>query len=387
MVSVKLSDLNIVPARGRYYVYRRSTGETLIKGFEGTLEELKQRLAQPDFLSIYNRHRVQRKSPTANMPLETLGGFVHWFTNGDIDRTKQERKDPARFVADHNGYPKWRNKFAETTRDDYIKCFEFVRAEFDIALKTITQSDLYDVRDRCANQRKTRFADKLITSLSSLFRQAVRRGKFTGVLFNPCAGMDRVHIADPNANREWRPDEWQFVRENAPTEMLIPFMLARYAGLRGQTIIEVNRRMIEDHPETGKAIRYTPHKNMDVVKVVLLPMLPELQEFLAILKVERADGLIAHRDSGSKWGTANYLQKTVSGWLREQEHAGNIGAGTTLHGLRVSYAAWWKRRGASNREVADLLGDESEAMGAHYTRHVEAEISINRSFERIKNKP
>jgi integrase len=57
----------------------------------------------------------------------------------------------------------------------------------------------------------------------------------------------------------------------------------------------------------------------------------------------------------------------VSHWLRDQERAGHIGAGTTLHGLRVSYAAWWRRNGANTREVADLIGDASERMGAHYS--------------------
>jgi integrase len=61
------------------------------------------------------------------------------------------------------------------------------------------------------------------------------------------------------------------------------------------------------------------------------------------------------------------------------ERAGLIGAGTTLHGLRVSYAAWWKRTGgANNSEVADLLGDKSERMGKHYTRHVERRRTSSR---------
>jgi integrase len=75
----------------------------------------------------------------------------------------------------------------------------------------------------------------------------------------------------------------------------------------------------------------------------------------------------------------------VSHWLRDQERAGKIGAGTTLHGLRVSYAAWWKCNGASDSEIAALIGDKSLRIGAHYTRHVEAETSIRRPFERVKN--
>jgi integrase len=81
------------------------------------------------------------------------------------------------------------------------------------------------------------------------------------------------------------------------------------------------------------------------------------------------------------------MQTRVSHWLRDREREGLIGAGTTLHGLRVSYAAWWKRTsGANNAEVADLLGDKSEAMGAHYTRHVERELNVIRAFERVKDK-
>ena len=52
----------------------------------------------------------------------------------------------------------------------------------------------------------------------------------------------------------------------------------------------------------------------------------------------------------------------------------------------MSYAAWWRRNGANTREVADLIGDESERMGAHYTRHVEAEQNIIRAFSRIKDR-
>jgi hypothetical protein len=32
-----------------------------------------------------------------------------------------------------------------------------------------------------------------------------------------------------------------------------------------------------------------------------------------------------------------------------------------------------------------LIGDKSTRMGAHYTRHVEDEVSITRAFERVKN--
>jgi hypothetical protein len=86
-------------------------------------------------------------------------------------------------------------------------------------------------------------------------------------------------------------------------------------------------------------------------KIVFLPVLPELQAFMAELKVQRADGLIAVRHDGSAWESEKEMQTRVSHWLRDQERAGHIGAGTTLHGLRVSYASWWRRNGATKEEV------------------------------------
>jgi site-specific recombinase XerD len=247
-------------------------------------------------------------------------------------------------------------------------------------LKTITQPELYEVRDKCAAKKWPRFADQMIAALSSLFKQAVKRGKMP---FNVCLGMDKAHEADPNSNREWFAREWKHVRENAPLEVLIPLITARYVGLRGQTIVTLSLKQFEDHPLTGKAVRYMARKNK---KIVFLPVMKEYQDFLVELKVQRADGRIAVRDDRSLWPSEKEMQTRVSHWLRDQERAGHIGAGTTLHGLRVSYAAWWRRNGASKSEVAALIGDASEAMGGHYTRHVEDEINVMAAFNRVQDK-
>lgn len=368
VVKVQLEGLNIVKARGRWYVYRRGGGEPLVKGFEGSREDLEAKLAEPDLLQTYNRPRLLRKRAN-EFPIEAMGGFVHWFTCGAIDDHKP---------GEVNGYPKWW-KLAEATRKDYLEAFEYLRPEFDIVLKDVTQPALYEVRDACANAKWPRFADQMISALSSMFKQAVKRGKMP---FNPCLGMDKAHKADPNSNREWFAHEWEFVRNNAPREILIPCMIARYAGLAGQTIVGLSDRQFFDHPMTGKAVQYTRRKNG---KATLLPVQPELQKFMSARDIRRADGLIAVRDDGSLWESEKDMQTRVSHWLRDQERAGRIGAGTTLHGLRVSYAAWWKRNGASNAEVADLIGDKSEAMGKHYTRHVESEVNVTRAFNRLKD--
>lgn len=375
VVKVRLDGLNIVNGRGRWYVYRRSTGEALIKGFEGTRDELDAKISEPEFLQIYNRPRLKRR-PTADFAAGTLGSLVLWYTNGDIDCMAESLDEPG---AVEGGYPKWQ-KLSKATRKDYLAAYDYLRPEFDIELADISQPDLYDLRDACAVKKWPRFADKMIAALSSMFKQGVKRRKLNA---NPCLGMDKAHEADPNANREWFPAEFPTAIAKAPMEIKIALMAARYVGLRGQTIVTLNRKQFADHPLTGKAVRYLARKNR---KEVFLPVMPEFQEFMAELTVVRSDGLIAVRDNGQPWADEVEMQTRVSHFLRDLERAGEIGDNTTLHGLRSSYAAWWKRMGATDREIADLLGDKSVRMGAHYSRHVETEANVTRAFERLKDK-
>jgi hypothetical protein len=50
MVKIKLEGPKIVKAKQKYYVYRRSDGEALLRGFEGNQEDLRKRLAMPDMV-------------------------------------------------------------------------------------------------------------------------------------------------------------------------------------------------------------------------------------------------------------------------------------------------------------------------------------------------
>jgi integrase len=377
VVKVRLEGLNIVHSRGKWYVYVRATGEALIKGFTGDRAELEREMAKPDFVSAYNRPR-KRAKPANDFPITTLGGLVHWFTNGDIDR-----KDPTgEGGADKAGYPKW-HKLAASTRKDYLEAFEYLRDEFDMPLSDITQPDLYELRDTCANQKWPRFADQMISALSSMFTQGVKRGNKTGMTLNPCRGMDKAHDADPNANREWFPGELPAALAAAPMEIKIPLMMARYGGLRGQSIVVAGWNQYQSDDLTGMCFRLATLKNRKTLGTTYLPAMKELQDFLADLT--RSSTLIAVRDDGTPWASEKEMQTRVSHYLRDLERDGLIGGGTTLHGLRVSYAAWWKRNGANNSEVAGLLGDKSERMGAHYTRHVDAEANVIRAFKRVKD--
>jgi hypothetical protein len=353
VVKVRLQGLKIARARGKYYVYVRATGEALLKGFEGDKEALQKRLSMPDMLGAYN---IRRKRDPKSYPEKTLGWLVEWFKNE---------------------CPEFK-KLGEETQADYIAAYDYLESEFDAPLDSITQAALYAVRDKCAADKWPRFADKMLTALSSMFTNGIKRGKMAN---NPAIGVERVHEYDPNSNREWRPEEWTTAFDMAPLKFKIVFMLARWIGYRGQSIVRVQWANYQPDPMYGKCFRATHKKNDEHTWI---PARPELQAFLDGLT--RTSLNIATKHNGAPWKTAKQMQTAVSNWLKDIERAGLVGPGLTLHGLRVTYAAALSRDGANTGGVAAALGDRDERMGAHYTRHVENEAKVVRAFGKPKKK-
>lgn len=260
---------------------------------------------------------------------------------------------------------------ADSTKANYDAALAYLEPEYDHPLDAITTPDLYAVRDRCATEKWPNFADNVMTALSSMFGQALKRGH---MMTNPALGIQRVRKADPNANREWRPEEWLTVMEHAPMALKIPYMLARHLGYRSQSVVVVSWPHYQPDPRFGMCFRMTHKKNDEAH---WLPAHPELQAFLASIKVRSADGPIALRKNGKPWESAEQLQKRSSNFLNDLARRGLVGPGLTEHGLRVTFAAEIKRvTGANNDQVAAALGDRDTRMGAHYTRHVEQENKI-----------
>jgi integrase len=350
---VKLEGLKIVRARGKYYVYIRATGAALLRGFDGDREALLERLADPDMLGAYNARRVRGPRVYAD---KTLGWLVKWF------------QDPAEC-------PEYK-ALGPATRKNYDAALVYLEPGYDAPLDTITQADLYGMRDQCAAEKWPAFADHMITALSSMFKAAVKRGKMPS---NPAAGIDRVRKADPNANREWQPAEWVAVMARAPSHLRTAYMIARHLGYRSQSIVAVTWKNYQPDPRFHMCFRMSHRKNRQDQH--WLPASPQLQDYLAGLKVRTSDGQIALRYNGQPWESPEQLQKQSSNFLAKLEKEGLVGAGLTLHGLRVSFAAEIKRvTGADDSQVAAALGDRDTRMGSHYTRHVEQENRVALAF-------
>lgn len=353
VVKVRLEGLKIARSRGKYYVYHRATGEAILRGFGGNKVALLAELAKPELIGTYN---AKRKRSPQSYPAGTLGSLIHWYTTEA---------------------PEWK-ALADSTKEKYQDAYSYLEPEYDIQASEISQAGLYEARDKCSAAKWPRFADIMMTALSSMFRRAVARGKMPN---NPAIGVERIHSYDPNSNREWRPEEWVTVFGLAPLKFQIPMMLARYPGFRGQTIVKVQWKHYQPDPAYRKCFRIVAKKNSEQVWV---PATPEIQSFLDGLT--RTSLNIAVRPDGTPWETEKQMQTAISNWLKALERKGVVEPGLTLHGLRVTYAAGLSRDGANTGEVAAALGDRDERMGAHYTRHVENEARVVRAFGAPKKK-
>lgn len=343
VVKVKLAGLNVRQSRGKWYVSFRRTGETIIKGFVGSREDLTRHLASDAALKAYTRAKTRDRRPVYGEG--TLGWLVAWFKES----------------------PRW-NKLSEASRQDYEKSFLYLEPEFDSDLADITQEAVYEARDRAAKAKWSRFADKMVSHLSTMFR--ARR------LPNPAAGIEKLHSADPNANHEWSPGEVAVAINRAPRHVLTPIILARYQGFRGQTAQSLSWRSYVADQLTRRALTLTIRKNNELA---WFPCEPETIAHLDSL--ERTSTFVCTSSEGLPWKDEKTMQGAVSDYLTGLKKEGLIRPGCTLHGLRVTFAAGIRRLGIDPSTISDALGDRSKQMGEHYTRHVEKEAGRLRAWK------
>ncbi len=344
MAKVPIKGLHIKQAKGRWYVTVRATGESLLKGFTGSRDELLKKLGEPEFLLKYST----RKSVRVSYPEGSVGHIIEWFKR-ETDR--------------------WAN-LSQRTKSDYEKAYAWLGDDMNYPASEIAQSDMVRIRNKASKDAHPKFSNHLLSALSSAFDEAVEEGLMA---INPCIGVKRKYKPRKDANREWTKEEQDFVFKDAPAHLLAPMLIAREAGLRGEDIFSLKWKT---NYENG---RFTLKAKKNGV-ALSIPVYGRLRDLLDT--VERTSIFICVSSHGKPYKSEKMLQQAVGNLLRRYRKEGKTGPDLTLHGLRVTLAAELKRMGEDDKSIADALGDMSEAMGAHYSRHVLTESRASAVFER-----
>jgi hypothetical protein len=88
------------------------------------------------------------------------------------------------------------------------------------------------------------------------------------MLANPASGIKRAYKSDPNANREWRPEEWTTVMDRAPVHLKTAYMIARHLGYRSQSIVVVGWLNYQSDGRFGRCFRMAHKKNNEQLRMI-----------------------------------------------------------------------------------------------------------------------
>ncbi|MBG6211573.1 hypothetical protein IWQ49_006261 [Labrenzia sp. EL_126] len=357
MATVKLKGLKITRGRnGSFYVYLRATNERLIEGFTGSREDLNLAMSDPDFLHKYSVKLKKKQAPR---------------------KVKVMRGSLAAMIEKYQQKSRWTD-LRPRTQKDYQKALDWLHGVIDdenirvvdYQVSELTTGVLAELRDSAAESRYPKFSNTLLAVLSAAFETGK---EYDLAEKNPIVGLRRLYKEGQNkdANRRWTKIEYQTVMRllaEDPTRKGLRKVigLGRLAGMRGQDMPTLMHTDIKIVPNLGKAILFDAEKNGEFVPVVVIP---ELDAILA--EGEKTAVTVVTNSLGKPFPTENAMRKAWQDFKAKKTFKTALpeSSDLTLHGLRVTYSSELRDLGFANREIADAIGDKSESMGGHYSRH------------------
>lgn len=325
------------------------------------LKPIKRRLATGE-AKVYWYHRATGKR-LQHDPESAEGHLEIARLDREAEGTKAVSEAAAGSYGDlWNAYiqsPEWRG-LKPRTRSDYQAVRDWLGdAAKAQPVRAWNTSDIYKLRDKAARQRGRRFGNYVVQVLSLTIEWGRKRDR---VGTNVAYDVDK--IAKPKSerkvNRAWSNAEVEAFARAAPFQVLVPFSLALFCGMRQGDALMVTWSAIKD----GE-IEWTAGKNGEecvaAVSGVFGAIIEEARQ-------RRGDAVqIAVTAYGSPW-TASGFRASFFKLVRKLQLAGALRPGCTFHGLRHTIATIARDGGESESRVAAGIGDRSAAMAAIYGR-------------------
>jgi integrase len=280
--------------------------------------------------------------------------------------------------ADH-----WKGLRART-RKDYERVFKWLGDDgLDMPLTDITAPEIAELRDKAKRAHERKFANQVLTTLKAVLQYGFEKGL---VPANEAAGVQRAQPIkaefDPDvdddedaANRPWTKAERDYVLANCPQHLLAPVAIGLYIGARQGDILRMSKRAYRDG-----WLRFTASKNR---KRIEAPVAAGLARILARTPQHEATTLLVN--SRLQPWTPDGFRASWGTWKKAAEKAGHVGPDLTFHGTRHTVATVLSEDGWENKDIGLALGQDSDAMPAHYSRrakHVDRKQALAESVQK-----
>lgn len=236
-------------------------------------------------------------------------------------------------------------KLATSTRKNSQIYFDIIGAEYsDYAYASLHRAKVYELRDQ--HQETPGKANNLITTLSTLYAWAVKRGMLET---NPCTGVERLPTGE---YQPWPDDVLNDMREAATPMLRLAINVLYYTGQRIGDVCRMQWNHIEDgylhvtQEKTGTSVEIPLHSEL----VAALGTVPRESVFLLY---------------------GRYKQPFTPDALRERLRVlrNRLDVDCKFHGLRKNAVNALLEAGASEYQVGAITGQTPQTI-AHYAKRV-----------------
>lgn len=329
-------------------------------------------------------YAYDRKTGTRLTPPHPIGSDA-WYAALAAARAKLNPRSEEKagtwggLVAIYRDSSRFRH-LAARTQSDYHGVLNYLRPVADVGLHRWTSGFVAALRDKAERQRGRRFANYVLSVVSVVFAVGIEREIAEVNPVRDVAKLRRRKDA-PRANRPWDRSEWDVVVAAASPVLLAPILLGGILGYREGEAITSPR------PSWNRTTRTLTRISAKSGKVVKVPAPAAIAEALAALPTNTATTLLVN--SHARPWTLDGFRGSFFRLIRNLKATGKVGEGLTFHGLRHTAATRMRELGFDTRTVADMLGQETEGMAAHYSREADLGPKLAGVVRRLEraNKP
>jgi integrase len=280
--------------------------------------------------------------------------------------------------AEYRKSPEW-TALRPRTRSDYQAVRDWLTdaSAGRIMVRQLTTGDLYKLRDKAATAKGRRFANYVV----QVMRLTLEWGRKRDFLKeNPAKDVDMIRkpSGEAQVNRAWTQAEVEAVMRAAPFQVLVPFTLGLFAGMRQGDALQLTWRAYD-----GRALRWIASKNSEPC---MAPVEGEFKAILDLAKERRGDAVqIAVTGAGSPWSQSGFRASFFK-LLRTLSASGAIEKGCTFQGLRHTIGRAGRENGESDSRVAASIGDRNPAMAQIYGRDVDTQAAQMTVLEGVQKR-
>lgn len=247
---------------------------------------------------------------------------------------------------------------SKATKREYRMCANVLKPIKDTPVSSIDTPLLAAIHDKLAKKHSWDKANRVRNFLVQVFKYCIPKGLISKNFAEGVIKKPRPKNT-PEAYRTWTFEEIQTVLDAASPQLRAALATIFCTGQDPTDALEFRKDQIDD------GVIWKGRNKTSVGAAV--PISGVLEAELTNAPAHNAATLLAS-SKGTPWTYDGF----ASAWQRlrrKLEEAGEIAQGLTPKGLRHTMATWLREAGQDEREISDLLAQDSKVMGLHYSRN------------------